>query len=222
MQATGRSRPIEEVGAWAGGAPHEERQRRLSPCSARRGCPWDWRCPAATSLPRFFSGPPRKEGLDGLVFQNRDLGRLGLGALPPCRGHRRHPVASRQRNRCRARFRGLLGASALVHGLKRLFARPRPDVPSFWWPCPRIFPSPAPTPPRPWPSPLPAPWPPAGMLPPPQDAGLGTLIITAALVGISRVYLQVHYVSDVVAGAMLGVAWVLALNWLLECSAPRL
>jgi undecaprenyl-diphosphatase len=49
----------------------------------------------------------------------------------------------------------------------------------------------------------------------------GALIMTATAVGISRVYLQVHYLSDVVAGAILGVAWVLALNWLLKWSAPR-
>jgi undecaprenyl-diphosphatase len=118
---------------------------------------------------------------------------------------------------------GLLGASVLAHGLKRLFARPRPDVsellvampPDFSFPsahtaqavafalaCAVAASRDVATP--------------AGML------VWETLIITAALVGISRVYLQVHYISDVVAGAMLGVAWVLALNWLLKCSAPRL
>jgi undecaprenyl-diphosphatase len=117
---------------------------------------------------------------------------------------------------------GLLGASVLAHGLKLFLARPRPDVPELLVAMPSDFSFPsahtaqavafalvcavaagrgvATT---------------TGML------VWGALIMAAVLVGISRVYLQVHYVSDVVAGAMLGVAWVLALNWLLKWSAAR-
>jgi len=47
----------------------------------------------------------------------------------------------------------------------------------------------------------------------------GSLSLTALLVGISRVYLQVHSISDVVAGAFLGAAWVLTLNRLLKWAA---
>lgn len=32
-------------------------------------------------------------------------------------------------------------------------------------------------------------------------------------VAISRIYLKVHYISDVLAGAILAVIWVLTLNW---------
>jgi undecaprenyl-diphosphatase len=41
-------------------------------------------------------------------------------------------------------------------------------------------------------------------------------------VGISRIYLHVHYVSDVIAGAVLGVAWVLTLNLVLKWAAQRI
>ena len=36
------------------------------------------------------------------------------------------------------------------------------------------------------------------------------LLATAGLIGFSRIYLGVHYVSDVVAGAFLGAAWAVA------------
>jgi undecaprenyl-diphosphatase len=118
---------------------------------------------------------------------------------------------------------GLLGASVLVHGLKRLFARPRPDVPELLVAMPSDFSFPSAHTAQAVAFAL------ACALAASRDAATaagmlvwGTLIMTATLVGISRVYLQVHYLSDVVAGAILGVAWVLALNWLLKWAAPRL
>jgi undecaprenyl-diphosphatase len=49
-------------------------------------------------------------------------------------------------------------------------------------------------------------------------AGLG--IFFAVLVSASRLYLQVHYPSDIAAGIALGIAWVLGINMLYTAS-PR-
>jgi Membrane-associated phospholipid phosphatase len=45
-------------------------------------------------------------------------------------------------------------------------------------------------------------------------------MLTTALVGVSRVYLGVHYPTDVVAGWMIGLSWAL-LCWLTERSLER-
>ena len=46
---------------------------------------------------------------------------------------------------------------------------------------------------------------------------IGTLLILFSLViGFSRVYLRVHYTSDVVAGFCIGFAWLLLVIWLFE------
>ncbi len=111
-----------------------------------------------------------------------------------------------------------LGASLLAHLLKILFARPRPTVvsemmvnmpPDFSFPSAHtaqtasFFVA-------------------AGLvatrgLPPKTGAAVwlccGLLI---SCVGVSRIYLQVHYISDVVAGAILGVVWIFILNWLID------
>jgi len=41
-----------------------------------------------------------------------------------------------------------------------------------------------------------------------QRIGIGVCITLIALIGFSRVYLGVHYLSDVVAGYLLGAAWL--------------
>lgn len=40
--------------------------------------------------------------------------------------------------------------------------------------------------------------------------------LVIAAVGLSRVYLRVHYLSDVIAGAALGLVWVYVLNWIIR------
>jgi membrane-associated phospholipid phosphatase len=44
----------------------------------------------------------------------------------------------------------------------------------------------------------------------------GTTLLLASLVALSRIYLQVHYPSDVLGGALLGWFWVLGLLNLLN------
>lgn len=114
-------------------------------------------------------------------------------------------------------FGGLLGAFLLVHGLKRLFARPRPEAQDLLVAMPADFSFPSAH------TAQAAAFALACAIMAGRDAstaaGLliwGSLGLAALLVGISRVYLQVHYISDVVAGAALGIAWVLALNRLVK------
>ncbi len=42
------------------------------------------------------------------------------------------------------------------------------------------------------------------------------LILIALLIGFSRIYLRLHYLSDVVAGFCIGLAWLLLCIWLME------
>ncbi|MGZ8186687.1 MAG: phosphatase PAP2 family protein [Methylobacter sp.] len=43
-----------------------------------------------------------------------------------------------------------------------------------------------------------------------------TALLLASLIALSRIYLQVHFPSDVVGGALLGLLWVLGLSNLLD------
>jgi undecaprenyl-diphosphatase len=117
---------------------------------------------------------------------------------------------------------GLFGAFVLVHGLKRLFARSRPNVQDLLVSMPSDFSFPSAHTTQATAFALACAM--ALSRHVSTTAGLliwGCLTLTALLVGISRVYLQVHYVSDVVAGAVLGAAWVLTLHRLLKWADPQ-
>lgn len=113
---------------------------------------------------------------------------------------------------------GLLGASLLAHLLKIIFARPRPAVvaemmvnmpPDFSLPSAHtaqaasFFMA-------------------LGLVANrylPEKTGTAVWLfcgLLIAVVGLSRIYLKVHYISDVIAGAILGVVWVCILNWLIH------
>ena len=112
---------------------------------------------------------------------------------------------------------GLAGASLFSHLLKLLIARPRPpaagmlvampadfsfpsahtaQITAFACCCALLF---------------------ARQLPAKGGLLLWTAMVTlVVLVGFSRTYLKVHYLSDVVAGGLLGAAWIFGLSWLLQ------
>lgn len=114
---------------------------------------------------------------------------------------------------------GLPGAFLLAHWLKRFVARPRPDAQDLLVAMPPDFSFPSAHTTQASAFALSC----ALALNRDLSTASGLLIwaglgLTATLVGISRIYLRVHYVSDVIAGAILGIAWVLILNRLLQAS----
>ena len=117
---------------------------------------------------------------------------------------------------------GLAGASLLAHGSKALFARARPDLflPLVELPADASYPSAHSAQIVAFLLPLyltqlrAAPTTTLLLL-------LGVLLVWAAAVGFSRVYLQVHYPSDVVGGAALALLWVGGLEHLLNVLGIR-
>lgn len=117
---------------------------------------------------------------------------------------------------------GLLGASLFVHILKRLFARARPEVENLLVAMPSDFSFPSAHTGQAFALSVAC-----ALVLSRQNEHTGALVIWGALllfaflVGISRVYLQVHYISDVVVGALLGGCWVLLLSRLLGLWLPQ-
>ncbi|MEE4313297.1 MAG: phosphatase PAP2 family protein [Desulfofustis sp.] len=117
---------------------------------------------------------------------------------------------------------GLLGASLFVHILKRLFARARPEVENLLVAMPSDFSFPSAHTGQAFAFSVAC-----ALVLSRQNEHTGALVLWgvlllfAFLVGISRVYLQVHYISDVVVGALLGGCWVLLLSRLVGLWLPR-
>ncbi|MBU2570897.1 MAG: phosphatase PAP2 family protein [Gammaproteobacteria bacterium] len=116
---------------------------------------------------------------------------------------------------------GLAGASLLAHGSKPLFGRGRPDLFTSLveLPADASYPSAHSAQILAFALSLfltlrPVAIPNTALL-------LGILLLWAIAVGLSRVYLQVHYPSDVVGGAMLALLWVYGLEHLLHVLGMR-
>ena len=105
---------------------------------------------------------------------------------------------------------GLGGASILAHVLKLVFARPRPQVDEMLVAMPNDFSFPSAHTAQAVAFTLAC-----AMVMSKDLIGVevyvfwAALTLAAGLVGYSRIYLQVHYISDVVAGAALAILWVL-------------
>ncbi len=105
---------------------------------------------------------------------------------------------------------GLGGASILVHLLKLVFARPRPQVDEMLVAMPNDFSFPSAHTAQAVAFALAF-----AMVISKNFSGVELysvwilLAFTAGLLGYSRIYLKVHYISDVIAGAVLGIIWVL-------------
>jgi len=155
----------------------------------------------------LFAAAHRSEGLDALFRGITWLGSLYL-LVPLASGGVAVLLYLQKRWEALLLVVGLAGATLLVHLIKLVLARPRPAV------AERLVA-------LPWDSSFPSAhtmqitafalcavvivrrvWPDWWAL---AAAIAVTLIV---LVGASRVYLQVHYPSDVLAGLALGIGWV--------------
>lgn len=111
---------------------------------------------------------------------------------------------------------GLGGTTLITHALKVIFARPRPPVENLLVAMPSDFSFPSAHTAQATAFALACALIFAKDLPG-REPLLFWLVpaILVLLVGISRVYLRVHYISDVAAGAVLGCLWVVLLYRLL-------
>ncbi len=105
---------------------------------------------------------------------------------------------------------GLGGASILAHLLKLVFARPRPQVDEMLVAMPNDFSFPSAHTTQAVAFALAFAMVMSKDLTGVEVYSVWTLLaLVAGLVGYSRIYLQVHYISDVLAGAVLAIIWVL-------------
>lgn len=148
--------------------------------------------------------------LDGVMERATWLGSLMLllpltlaGALLLLRGQRRREALFV--------VLALLGSSMLSHVFKLWVARPRPDLFPAWvempvdWSFPSAHAMQAVAAALAW------------VLVARHAQAVWAILLGAAalVVGLSRIYLQVHFPSDVVAGALAAVLWVAGLHVLL-------
>ena len=112
---------------------------------------------------------------------------------------------------------GLLGASVLAHLLKLLFARPRPTADQLLVTMPADYSFPSAHTAQIVACSLAVSILSARQLSGPSLAAVWAIsLLLASLVGYSRIYLKVHYLSDVLAGSLLGLCWVILLARLLK------
>lgn len=123
-------------------------------------------------------------------------------------------IALRWRRVAMLSLLALVSASAVCHLLKVLIGRPRPEL----WPGLSALPPDAAFPSAHATQAMAVAVALCCLLPASMRPVVGgVLIVLAALVGVSRLYLQVHWPSDVVAGWLLGAGVAL----LVVCLAPR-
>lgn len=173
-----------------------------------------WVCPdgRCTALPLDQAGLAmahllREPRLDAFMRLVTWLGSLwlllplaGVGAFLLCRRGR---VAQ-----AGLLLAALAGATALSHAFKHAVARPRPDL----YPMLVDLPADASFPSAHTMQAVAFALAAALVLPRPAPWRLLMLALAALLVGLSRIYLQVHYPSDVLVGGLAAAFWVLALR----------
>lgn len=152
----------------------------------------------------------RSGWLDGVMERATWLGSLML-LLPLTLGAAFLLLRGRRRRESIFVVVAVLGSSALSHAFKLWVARPRPDLFAAWldtpvdWSFPSAHAMQATAAALAW------------VLVVRHARAFGAFLLGAAalLVGLSRIYLQVHFPSDVVAGTLAALLWVAGLHALL-------
>ncbi|MDP1863248.1 MAG: phosphatase PAP2 family protein [Thiobacillus sp.] len=151
----------------------------------------------------------RTETLDILMQGITWLGSLAL-LVPLALGMSASLVRQSRQREAVFILLALLGSSAVAHVTKLVIERPRPDLFATWlampadWSYPSAHAMQATS--------LAVAW----LLVTGQRRRIlaGVLGIIVLWVGLSRIYLQVHFPSDVIAGTLAAIAWVGGLYWL--------